>query len=214
MRWGTVALLAGALAAGALLRAATAGATPMARMAATIGLFVLGLAGSIVLARSQFHAGRRRLERVLVGLGPAFVITDWAGGRPAPEAPDYVVVGPAGILAIVLDDSPAGRWAARRLGRARERAQHAAAWVAAVARGELPEGAVVEPVVALTRRPASPADRQGAVTVLEPEEAGAYVRRFEEPERLAADQRIRVTRRLRRRAWVGTPQRQGHGRPR
>lgn len=214
MRWGTVALLAGALAAGALLRAATAAATPMVRMAATIGLFVLGLAGSVVLARSQFHAGRRRLERALVGLGPAFVITDWAGGRPAPEAPDYVVVAPAGVLAIVLDDSPAGRSAARRLGRARERAQRAAGWVAAVARGDLPEGAVVEPVIALTRRPASPADRQGTVPVLEPEETGAYARRLGEPERLSADQRFRVTRRLRRWAPPGTPPRQGDGRPR
>lgn len=205
MRRGTVALLAGALAAGALLRAATAAPTPMVRMAATIGLFVLGLAGSIVLARSQFHGGRRRLERALVGLGPAFVITDWARGRPVPEAPDYVVVAPAGVLAIVLDDSAPGRWAARRLGRARERAEQAAAWVAATIGGDLPEGAIIERAIALTRRSALPADRGGAVAVLEPDEAGAYARRLEEPERLDADQRIRVTRRLRRRARTGTP---------
>lgn len=209
MTWGTVAVLVAALATGALVRVAVGGPSPGVRMAASIGLFVLGAAGSLVLSRTQAYAVRRRLERRLVSLGPDYVITDWSDGRPAAEAPDYVLVAPAGILAVVLSRGSGRPRRGARLRREVDRARRACEWVRGVLGERLPAGVPVRAVLAVAAAaPApepggvaggeGPADRgAGKVEVLDPEGVEALARGLAEPVSLDGRERIRLTRALR-----------------
>ncbi|MCG0238253.1 MAG: hypothetical protein L6E13_03005 [Firmicutes bacterium] len=200
--WIVMAILA--LAVGGLFQAVARYQIPLLKMAGMIGLLLMGVVGSLAVSRQQTDRGRRRVEAALKALEPDFIITDWAEGRGPAAAPEYLVVGPGGLAAVVLDPMPQSTWRRRvpkRLAAARDRARAAAEWVVATGRAA---GVTVPPplpVVVLTRRLVEPGEEeQGGVLVLNPEHLGDRLRQLGSPERLDAQERVRITRRLRQAA--------------
>jgi hypothetical protein len=194
MRRYIVTLAVMALLIGALFRGADETGVRLLKMFGTIGIFLFGVVGTLALNRWQSGTGRRETEAALKSLEPDWLITDWADEGGA--RPDYVLVGPAGVVAICLDDTPQSAWArtaAARLGRARERAARAAEWVRGHLAGDLP----VMPLVVLTRREAAPTDSADGVTVLNPDRLAAHVRSLSDRTLLDLPARVRLTRTLR-----------------
>lgn len=189
-----------ALAVGALLQAFSRSHAPLQEMAVTIGVLLIGVVGSLAVSRFQTDRGRERVEQALKDLGPEFIITDWAEGRGPAAAPDYLVVAPAGVAAVVTDPMPQSTWrrlVPRRLAQARARGVARAAWAAEAAAGlSLP---ALVPVVVLTRRVVSPDDEvAGEVAVVNAEQLADQLRQLAAPERLTQEERLRITRHLRR----------------
>lgn len=198
--WVTLGVLA--LAVGALWRAAFQFHIPLLEMAGTIGVFLLGLILSLALTRQQTLTGRKATENVLTALGPLFVVTDWAEGYGPAGAPDYVVASPAGIVCITLDtmsNAVKGRKLEARLARARERARQARQWVQERLPGAAPEAAApLQAVLLLTRKMVAGGESQEDVPVLNPQHLQELFAQLIAPERLTGEQRIEITRQLRK----------------
>lgn len=198
--WVAIGLVA--LAVGGLFRAAAQTHRPLLEMAGTIGVLLLGVLGTVAIAQQQIRSGRERLEEALQSLGEGVILTDWADGRGPAQAPDYLLVAPGGVVAVVADAMPntvRGRKAAARMARVRERAQAAAAWVAAQAGELLPPGVAVQPLVVLTRRQVQPEDA-GDPPVVNPEDLASHLAGLQFPGPLDREACIRITRHLRRQA--------------
>lgn len=164
--------------AGTLFRLAETAGRPVLQM---LGFWVLvgaGLWGASRLRRLQADAGRAEAMRAVAAAGPGWrVAEDDAGGALA--------VGPAGVCAVVFDDTAAysrGRRAERRLAAARERAANAArTYQAKLANcGEICT-VPVHAVLVLLRHAASPAAEPhegGGVVVLNPEGLGPFLQKL------------------------------------
>lgn len=180
---------------GTLFRATEETGVRLMNMFATLGILLFGVIGSMALSRYQSRQGLKEVETALKTLEPDWLITDWAlrgGGRP-----DYVLVGPGGVVAICLDEvaGSAFAWRARgQVAKARERAQAAAGWV----RERLSpygEPVQVEPVVVLTRRKAVEEYSADGIPVYNPGQVAEQIRSL--GGNLDQPARIKLTRLLR-----------------
>lgn len=200
--WVTMGILA--LAVGALWRAVSLYHIPLLEMAGTIGIFLLGLIGSLALTRQQTLTGRKAVENVLTGLGPLYVITDWSEGSGPAGAPDYLILAPAGIIAITVDHMPdwtRGRKLAARLEQARERAHRAGKWVSERLPGTAPDAAApLQSVLVFTRKRVDGSESREDLPVLNAEHLRELMGQLVTPERLTAAQRVEITRHLRQKA--------------
>jgi hypothetical protein len=193
---------------GSLFRAADDTGVRLMRMFGTLGILLIGIIGTLALTRLQSRQGLKAIEAALKSLEPDSLITDWAyqgKGRP-----DYLVVGPGGVVAICLEEMAQSTWkgrAAHRVARARERAQASTRWVmerlhkgAHTLPGPisdlLPQVAV-RPLVVLTRRKTLAEYTADDVPVLNPEEAGEHVRSLMQLGVLDHSARVELTRVLR-----------------
>ncbi len=198
--WVTMAVLA--LAVGALWRAVSLYNIRLLEMAGTVGIFLLGLVGSLAMTRQQTLTGRKAVETVLTALGPLFLVTDWAEGSGPADAPDYVVVSPAGVLAICVDPVPnttKGKRLAAKLEQARRRAARTGQWV----QERLPEDAAATPlqsVLVLTRKRVEGSESREDLPVLNPDHLQELLQQLTTPERLTEAARIQITRQLRKAA--------------
>lgn len=196
MRGYVITLFLIAFLVGSLFQAAEQTGMRIWNMFATMGIFLFGLVGSLAIARLQAGTGLGRVEAALKALEPEWVITDWFGGPD--ERPDYLLVGPGGVAAICVDETPGsapGWWAQQRIERAAGRARRAADWVRERL-GDLPGGEEV-PVRAyllLIRRRARSEYSAPPVSVLNPEELAEHLPSEGE---LPAPLRFRFTRFLR-----------------
>lgn len=190
-------IIAGILAviSGALFRGAAVTHNPFFDMAATIGLVLVGATAIGGVVRWQGTQGRKQLESALLSLGDGFIVTDWMPAKGA--APDYLVVAPAGAMAIVLDDmndTVSDERAEPRLRSAQVRCQNAAQWVKEHA--ELAPDVPVVPILVLTRRKAEGIAAEG-IAILNPEHVSGHLKQYEAPVRLERPDQVRLTRKLR-----------------
>ena len=197
MRRYVIVLVFMAILIGSLFRASADTGVRLMNMFATIGIFLFGVVGTLALTRWQSQNGVKDVQAALKALEPEWVITDWAGqggGRP-----DYLLVGPGGIVCVCVDETPQSTWARfarKRIARGRERVLGAERWV----RDRLgsAETLPVATVLLLTRRRAEAEYTANGVTVLNPPALTDYVRSMGGAEPLL-DQRERfdLTRKLR-----------------
>lgn len=185
---------------GSLFRGAVETGVGLLGMFGTLGVFLLGVVGSLMAARWQTSAGVREVEEVLLSLAPEYLITDW--GDRGRDWPDYLVVGPQGLTAICLDHTPQSAWALT-VGRALERSQERARQTVRLIERRLAEGAVegaeavpVEAVVVLTRRRAGENLGEG-VAAVNPEQLADHIRSASHPAFLDRRTQVRLTRLLR-----------------
>lgn len=202
MRRYVIVLAIVAVLVGSLFRAADETGVRLMKMFATLGIFLFGVVGSMAITRLQSRAGLKELEGALKSLEPDGLITDWAhqgGGKP-----DYLVVGPGGLVAVCLDETPQSTWArlaAGKVARGRERVLSAARWVREqLTDAELP----VETVLVLTRRKALADYAADGVAVLNVENLSGHIRARWDRELLTEQARIKLTRHLRQAAGNGT----------
>ncbi|MFZ5817011.1 MAG: hypothetical protein ACOY93_17245 [Bacillota bacterium] len=196
MRWYMVTLLVIAFLVGILFRATEVTGMRIWNMFATMGIFLFGLVGSLALARLQQSSGLKQLEAALKALEPEWVITDWFGREG--EKPDYLLVGPDGITAVCVDQTPGSTfgWRARQLvERSCRRAERCADWV----RTQLPQAGVavdspVRPLVLLSRRKALPEYSRDGVAVLNPDQLGGHLRASEGAPLIDQPTRFKLTR--------------------
>jgi len=119
-----------ALVIGSLFRAADQTGIRLMKMFGVMGIFLFGVVGTMALTRLQSRSGLKEVESALKRLEADFLITDWAfqgGGRP-----DYLLVGPGGLVAVCLEDMPqtaASRQGPSRIARARGRAEATVRWL-------------------------------------------------------------------------------------
>lgn len=197
MRRYVIVLVFMAILIGSLFRASADTGVRLMNMFATIGIFLFGVVGTLALTRWQSQNGVKDVQAALKALEPDWVITDWAGqggGRP-----DYLLVGPGGIVCLCVDETPQSTWAMfarKRVARGRERVRSAENWV----RDRL-GSAQTPPVSAallLTRRHADAEYTADGVTVLNPPALTDLVRPMGDAAPLL-DQRDRfsLTRKLR-----------------
>lgn len=197
MRRYVIALVFMAILIGSLFRASADTGVRLMNMFATIGIFLFGVVGTLALTRWQSQNGVKDVQAALKALEPDWVITDWAGqggGRP-----DYLLVGPGGIVCVCVDETPQSTWARfarKRVARGCERARGAERWV----RDRLGSGGTmpVSATLLLTRRRADAEYTADGVTVLNPLALTDHVRPMGDTEPLL-DQRERfsLTRKLR-----------------
>lgn len=201
MRRYIIALVIMAILVGSLFRATAQTGVRLMNMFATIGIFLFGVVGSLALTRWQSNAGVKEVQGALKSLEPDWLITDWAfrgGGRP-----DYLLVGPGGLVAVCLDETPQSTWPFRphrRLARSRERTEAAVRWLRDQLSGAAPEGGVELPVAAvmvMTRRRAEPDAPLGGVTVLNTEHLADHIRTLSSQELLDDRARVQLTRTFR-----------------
>jgi len=199
------ALLVIAFLVGSLFRASELTGMRIWNMFATFGIFLFGVVGSLALTRLQQRSGIRSVQEALKALEPEWVITDWS--HAAAERPDYLLVGPGGILAVCVEDSPRALSAARtrrQVAAAAVRTLRAADWVcrrlAELDAGHLP----VRPVLLLSRLRALPEYSQEGVPVLNPEGLAAFVGALAPAPTVSRPLRYRLTRRLREEALPET----------
>ncbi|MBP2018358.1 hypothetical protein J2Z79_001766 [Symbiobacterium terraclitae] len=177
MRGYLIGLLVIAFLVGSLFRATEVTGMRIWNMFATFGIFLFGVVGSLALSRLQQRSGLRSVQEAIKALEPDWVITDWSGqpgGRP-----DYLLVGPGGLLAICVEHSPRALLGSRtrvRVASAAERARLAADWVRE-ALAVLPAAAdlPVVPVLLLARMRALPEYQAEGLPVLNPEGLAEYV---------------------------------------
>lgn len=130
MRRYVIVLVFMAIVIGSLFRASEQTGVRLMNMFATIGIFLFGVVGTLALTRWQSQNGVKDVHAALKALEPEWVITDWAaqgGGRP-----DYLLVGPGGIVCVCVDETPQSTWARfarKRIARGRERVRGAERWV-------------------------------------------------------------------------------------
>lgn len=173
------------------------------REAFDAGLLLFAIVGSIAAARWQANAGKKGLETALKSLEPDGILTDWSTQKD--DRPDYLIVGPGGLVAVVVDDLAQTAFratAARKVAAARFKAEDAVRWIrdqltakSAAVQGAL-DGAPlnVTPVVVLVRRRALPEYTDDGIKVLNPEELAAFVRSTWTVEDLDKPKRVRLTR--------------------
>jgi hypothetical protein len=191
---------------GALWKAAEVTGFRPLRETAYVGVLFFAVFGSMAAGRWQSREGQRALESALKELEPEGVLTDWSTERDG--RPDYLVVGPGGLVAVTVDHLPQSAFrgrAERRVAASRARTQAAVRWLrdrlsarsaevrTAVAGSELP----VTPVLVLTRRRAQPEYTQDGVKVLNPEDLATFIRTTWAEERLDQPARFHLTRLLR-----------------
>jgi hypothetical protein len=193
---------------GSLFKAGAQTGVRLMNMFATIGVFLFGVVGTLALTRWQSREGHKAIEAALKSLEPTWLITDWAhngGGKP-----DYLLVGPGGIVAICVDETPQSSWkrtAIRKVARSRERTLAAVRWLrdrlsamGADATALVREGTnevPVTPLVVMTRRQAVPDYTAEGVTVVNPDQLAAHIRGLGERELLDERTRIKLTRTFR-----------------
>jgi len=198
LRRYVIVLVLMAIMVGSLFRASQQTGARLMNMFATIGIFLFGVVGTLALSRWQSGEGLKEVRAALRSLEPDWLITDWAqqgGGRP-----DYLLVGPGGIVSVSLDETPQSTWAriARgRVARSRARAEAAARWLrertGTVAGPEIP----VSTILVLIRRRAEEGFTAGGVTVLNAETLADYVRALGGQAVLDERARIQLTRAFR-----------------
>ncbi|HWI61676.1 MAG TPA: hypothetical protein VNT75_07565 [Symbiobacteriaceae bacterium] len=195
MRRYVIVLIVMAILIGSLFRASEQTGVRLMNMFATIGIFLFGVVGTMALSRWQSSAGLKEVQAALKSLEPGWVITDWAhqgGGRP-----DYLLVGPGGIVSVCLDETPQSTWARfarKRLERSRDRAEATVRWL----QERRPEGETpVSAVLVLTRRRADADSAAGAVPVLNAEQLAEHIRSLGSQELLDERARIALTRTFR-----------------
>lgn len=197
MRRYVIGLVLTSVLVGSLFKAYTQTGNHWMAMYATIGIVLFGLIGTLGINRLQTRTGLKELEGALKSLEPEAVLTDWAlqpGGRP-----DYLVVGPGGIVAVTLSEtaqSARAKRAAHLIARACGKAQDGVRWVRERLEPAAP-GVPVAAVLVLTRRRATPAYTTGDVTVLNPEQLAGHIHSLWEQSRLSEADRIKLTRMLR-----------------
>lgn len=200
MRRYVVVLVILALATGGLYQAAEATGSGLLTMFATLGLFLIGAVGTLALNRHQAESGVREVQQALKSLEPECFITDWTSDPG--ERPDYLVVGPAGLHAVCVDDIPQTAKATKallRIAQSRDRTVAASSWVRrrliqAADSIEGLEGIPVSGVLVLSRRRADEADSTADVAVLNPDALRLHVADQERPELLSKPLRIKLTR--------------------
>lgn len=194
LRRYVIVLVLMAILIGSLFRASAETGVKIMSMFAYIGLFLFGVVGSLALTRLQSSHGLKAVQGALKSLEPDWLITDWAyrgGGRP-----DYLLVGPGGLVVICLDETPQSTWPfrpQRRLIRSRERTQAAVRWLRDRLSGTAADGEElpVTAVMVMTRRQAEADDSIGGVTALNAEQLAEHIRALGAAELL--DQRARVS---------------------
>lgn len=205
MRRYVIALVIMAILIGSLFKAADQTGIRLMAMFATIGIFLFGIIGTLAINRWQSRSGLKDIETALKSLEPKCLITDWAyqgGGKP-----DYLVVGPGGIVAICLDDTPQStraKRAAALVAKGRDRAQGSVRWLwdrlSAAAPGLTPplgesvQEMPVTPVLVLVRRRALAEYTTGGVAVLNAEQLAESLRSVSERNLLEEPARVRLTR--------------------
>jgi hypothetical protein len=160
-----ITLLVLAFLIGSLFRGADVTGNHFMKMFGTIGILFFGIVGTMAISRWQTRQGLQEVESELKALEPEAYITDWAYRRDG--RPDFLVVGPTGLLAVCLDEtaqSVKGAKVAGRVEKARARARAAAEWVrkhvsgraeglgSLNGLGDLP----IRPILVLTRRKVLP----------------------------------------------------------
>lgn len=176
------------------------------REAASVGALFFAIFGSMAASRYQTTAGKSELEKALKALEPEALLTDWSTERD--DRPDYLVVGPGGLVALVVEDvaqTALKARAANRVVAARFKAEDAVRWLRdqlsadpAGAQGALDGAALdVTPVVVLTRRRALPEYSSDGIKVLNVEQLVEFVRSTWADEQLDQPRRVRLTRLLR-----------------
>jgi hypothetical protein len=199
----TVAIMAVLI--GALFQGAEQTGVKLFNMAATIGILLFGIVGTIAINRHQSRTGLKEIETVLKSLEPDCLITDWAykgAGRP-----DYLVVAPGGVMAICLDNTAQSSFAKRAAGlvaRGRERAQASVRWLRERINeagpglkeplSDLVREMPVEPVLLLVRRRATAEYSADGVTVLNAEQLAEHIRSLSDRHLLEEPARIKLTR--------------------
>lgn len=180
---------------------------------ASVGALFFAFFGSLAAGRYQANAGKKSLEEALKALEPEALLTDWSTERD--DRPDYLVVGPGGLVAVVVDDVAQTAFKARagnKVIAARFKAEDAVRWLrdrlsadAVAAQGAL-DGAplAVTPVVILTRRRALPEYSGDGVKVLNTEELASFIRSTWTEEVLDQPRRRRLTRLFRQEGTAPT----------
>jgi len=194
-----ITLLLIAFLVGSLFRAAEVTGMRIWNMFGTIGIFLLGVASFLALTRWQQRSGQRSIEEALKALEPEWIITDWSDAPG--ERPDYLLVGPAGLLAVCVDHSPGparSPRARRRVEAAADRALQCARWVRAeLSEWDEADGLPVIPLVLLSRMRAPDDPAEGGVPVLNPEALAGFVETLAPRPEAGKSLRYRITRRLR-----------------
>lgn len=173
------------------------------REVAYVGALFFGFFGSLAAGRWQSNAGKKALEAVLKSLEPEGILTDWSTEKG--DRPDYLVVGPGGLVAVVVDDLAQTAFrakAGRKVAVARFRAEDAVRWLRdqLTARSTAVQGALdgatlnVTPVVVLVRRRALPEYSADGVKVLNPEGLAEFIRSTWTEATLDKPARVRLTR--------------------
>lgn len=194
-----------AFAVGALFKAADETGVKILKMFGVIGIFLIGVVGSLALSRLQSRSGLKEVEKSLKSLEPDYFITDWAfqgGGKP-----DFLLVGPCGLVSVCLDETPQstkGRSMEAKASKGRERAQATVRWLRDRLNQSAPElkaplaDVVTEiPVAAVlvyTRRRVDPAYGGDGVTALNPEGLVAHIRSLAEQPIFNQQARVALTR--------------------
>jgi len=192
-----ITLVVLALITGGLYQAAERTGSGLLTMAATVGLFLIGGFGVLALNQWQRDSGAKEIEQSLKSLEPDYLITDWSG-NPG-QRPDYLVVGPAGLVAICVDPVPhtlSATKAAVRIARSRHRTETAANWVFTHA-AEFAPNHVVQAVLVLSRRRADAAYSTSVIPVLNAENLAETLRNMGQAALLNQPERIKITRHLR-----------------
>lgn len=204
LRRYVIVLVLMAVLVGSLFRASEQTGVRFMNMFATIGIFLFGVVGTLALNRWQSRTGLKDVESALKSLEPEWVITDWAlqgGGRP-----DYLLVGPSGIVCICMDDTPQSTWArfARgRIARSRARTEAAVRWLRDRLSGAAPPVSDLEPelpvfaLLVLTRRRAEAEYTAGSIHVLNADTLAEQIRTLGGRTLLDERARMKLTRTFR-----------------
>lgn len=191
--WIVAAVLA--VISGALFKGAAYTGNPFFEMGATIGLVLVGATAIGGVVRWQGNQGRHGVEDALLTLGDSFLITDWVPAKS--PFPDYLIVAPGAVVAVVLDDMADALNETRaqaKLSQAHTRCQKAVQWVEEHAdhEAEVP----VLPVLVLTRRKAEDMAVEG-LAIVNPEHLSGHLKQYEALERLKRADQVKLTRKLR-----------------
>ncbi len=198
MRRYVITLLAIAFLVGTLFKAADDTGVRLMKMFGTLGIFLFGVVGTMALTRWQSQSGLKETQEALKQVEPeGFIITDWA--QQGAGKPDYVLVGPGGVVAVCLEETPGStraKKAAVNVAKGRERAQTAVRWVRDrlnTAGQDLP----VSAFLVMTRRKAEETYSAENVAVINPDRLGEHLRSQVSQPLLDEPARIKLTRILR-----------------
>ncbi|HWI53793.1 MAG TPA: hypothetical protein VNT01_16770 [Symbiobacteriaceae bacterium] len=198
MRRYLIVLVLMAILIGSLFRASEQTGVRLMNMFATIGIFLFGVVGTLALTRWQTSTGLKEVQAALKSLEPDWVITDWArqgGGRP-----DYLLVGPGGLVCICIDETPQSSWArfARsRIVRSRGRAEAAVGWLRQRLQGTPAPELPVSALLVLTRRRSEAEYSEGTTAVMNADRLAEHLRTWSGPVLLDEGARFKLTRRVR-----------------
>lgn len=205
MRRYVITMLVVAFLIGSLFKAADETGVRLMKMFGTLGILLFGVVGTLALTRWQSREGLKTLEAALKSLEPEHLITDWAfrgEGRP-----DYLVVGPAGLFAVCLEDvsqSVGAKRATARIAKGRERTLKATEWLRShlteassvpdQAQGTICTEIAVKPVLVLLRRRLVSECVADGVTVVNAEQLAESIGGAHEQQMLDEAARRKITR--------------------